>query len=92
MALKYKKPVGISDLPQPTQHGFNTRGSQAQVCTVIESYYSNKSWKNKFVKFLNKLPESLKYSDMKNKAEKDELKLWIKNNVVKFPRCSEEML
>ena len=74
LALKYGKPVGIRELLKPTQHGFNTRGSQAQVCTVIESYYSNKSWKNKFVKYLNKLPEPLKYSDMKNKVEKDELK------------------
>ena len=91
IALKYGKPDGLKKLLTPPNHGINTRSSQG-ITAIRNNYYSNKSWKNKFVKFYNKLPSPLKSADVKNKAEKDELKSWIEKNVVQFPSCSQDML
>ena len=89
--LFYGKPEGLKKLLEPSQHGFNTRGSMG-IATVTDSHYSNKSWRNKFTKFFSKLPDSLKSIDVKSRSGKQELKDWVMRNVRQVPRTAAEML
>ena len=81
LVLKYDKPDGLKLLLEPPKHGINTRGSKG-VAAVIDSYYSNKSWRNKFVKYFNMLPNDLRTADMKIGRDKKELKQWVSENVI----------
>ena len=91
IALKHGKPAGLKSLLEPPKHGFFTRASTG-ITSTVNSYYSNKSWKNKFVKFYSKLLDHLKRADMKIDVDKKNLKEWVRKNVRQFPRNADEML